>query len=267
MVVLLLIASGNVAEPARRARDRARARDCRAFVARRGPRHGSIRQLLVESLLLGVAGGIVGLGLAAWGRDLLLGLFVSGQTAIVTLDTGIDWRVIGFAVGDVVDDGNRVRAASGDSRHARAGLRIAQAAVAVVGLHSRRTLFAGRALVAAQMAFCLLLLIVAGLFVRSLRVLATSEIGFDRQHVLGARLDVRSLGYSARAAAAALPRASSIACRRCPACSPSACRMNGPVMTSSQISGFSIEGYTPRRASACRRTKRSSPRITSRPSG
>ena len=65
-----------------------------------------------------------------------------------------------------------------------------------VGLVSRRTLLAGRALVAAQMAFCLLLLIVAGLFVRSLRVLATSEIGFDRQHLLGARIDVRSLGYS-----------------------------------------------------------------------
>ena len=47
------------------------------------------------------------------------------------------------------------------------------------------------------MAFCLLLLVVAGLFVRSLRVLATTEIGFDRDQVLGARVDVRSLGYSA----------------------------------------------------------------------
>jgi putative ABC transport system permease protein len=114
-----------------------------------------------------------------------------------------------------------------------------------VGLHSRRTLFAGRALVVAQMAFCLLLLIVAGLFVRSLRVLATSEIGFDREHVLGARVDVRSLGYSAGQRQAlysrivdrvgALPGVQSVSLS-----------LNGPVMSSTQMSGFSIEGYTPR---------------------
>ena len=61
----------------------------------------------------------------------------------------------------------------------------------------RRSLFVGKALVTLQMAFCLLALVVAALFVRSLRVLTSMDIGFDREQVVTARLDVRSLGYTA----------------------------------------------------------------------
>ena len=55
----------------------------------------------------------------------------------------------------------------------------------------------GKALVAAQMAFCLLLLVVAALFTRSFRSLTQTDIGFDRAHVLTARVDVRGAGYRA----------------------------------------------------------------------
>ena len=61
---------------------------------------------------------------------------------------------------------------------------------------ARRGLTFGKALVAAQMAFCLLLLVIAGLFGRSLRSLTQADIGFDRDHVLGARVDVRGAGYT-----------------------------------------------------------------------
>ena len=196
MIVLLLIASGNVASLLV-ARATAREREVAVRLSLGAGRARLIRQLLVESLLLGVGGGILGLGLAVWGRDLLLGLFVSGQTTLVTLDTGIDWRVLAFATAMSLLTGvacGLLPAFRGTRVPVSESLKLQSRAV---GLHSRRTLLAGRALVAAQMAFCLLLLIVAGLFVRSLRVLATSEIGFDRQHLLGARLDVRSLGYSA----------------------------------------------------------------------
>ena len=196
MIVLLLIASGNVASLLV-ARATAREREVAVRLSLGAGRARLIRQLLVESLLLGVGGGILGLGLAVWGRDLLIGLFVSGQTTLVTLDTGIDWRVLAFATAMSLLTGvacGLLPAFRGTRVPVSESLKLQSRAV---GLHSRRTLLAGRALVAAQMAFCLLLLIVAGLFVRSLRVLATSEIGFDRQHLLGARLDVRSLGYSA----------------------------------------------------------------------
>ncbi len=193
MVILLLIASGNVASLLV-ARATSREREMAVRLSLGAGRVRLIRQLLVESLLLGLGGGAVGLGLAVWGRDLLLGLFASGQASLITLDTGLDGRVLAFSAGMSLMTGlacGLLPALRGTRVPVSESLKLQSRAV---GLVSRRTLLAGRALVAAQMAFCLLLLIVAGLFVRSLRVLATSEIGFDRQHLLGARIDVRSLG-------------------------------------------------------------------------
>jgi predicted permease len=244
MVILLLIASGNVASLLV-ARATSREREIAVRLSLGAGRVRLIRQLLVESLLLGLGGGVVGLGLAAWGRDLLLGLFASGQASLVTLDTGLDWRVLAFSAGMSLMTGlacGLLPALRGTRVPVSESLKLQSRAV---GLVSRRTLLAGRALVAAQMAFCLLLLIVAGLFVRSLRVLTTSEIGFDRQHLLGARIDPRSLGYSAGQRqvlyARLLDRVQAL-----PGVQSVSLSMNGPVMGSSQISGFSIEGYTPR---------------------
>jgi predicted permease len=244
MIVLLMIASGNVASLLV-ARAASREREIAVRLSLGAGRARLIRQLLVESLLLGLAGGAAGLGMAVWGRDLLLGLFVSGQTAVVTLDTGIDWRVMAFAVAMSLMTGlacGLLPALRGTRVPVSESLKLQSRAV---GLVSRRTLFAGRALVAAQMAFCLLLLIVAGLFVRSLRVLATSEIGFDRQHLLGARVDVRSLGYSADERQALYQRLLDRV-QGLPGVQSASLSQNGPVVTSSQISGFAIEGYTPR---------------------
>ena len=243
MIVLLLIASGNVASLLV-ARATAREREVAVRLSLGAGRARLIRQLLVESLLLGVGGGILGLGLAVWGRDLLVGLFVSGQTALVTLDTGMDWRVLAFATAVSLLTGvacGLLPAFRGTRVPVSESLKLQSRAV---GLHSRRTLLAGRALVAAQMAFCLLLLIVAGLFVRSLRVLATSEIGFDRQHLLGARFDLRSLGYSAEQRQLLYQRILDRV-QALPGVQSASLSMNGPVITSSQISSFSIEGYTP----------------------
>ena len=60
----------------------------------------------------------------------------------------------------------------------------------------RKGLLIGKTLVAAQMAFCLLILFVAALFSRSFRTLTQTDIGFDRARVLTARVDVRGAGYS-----------------------------------------------------------------------
>jgi predicted permease len=244
MVILLLIASGNVASLLV-ARATSREREIAVRLSLGAGRVRLIRQLLVESLLLGLGGGAVGLGFAVWGRDLLLGLFASGQASLITLDTGLDWRVLAFSAGMSLMTGlacGLLPALRGTRVPVSESLKLQARAV---GLVSRRTLLAGRALVAAQMAFCLLLLIVAGLFVRSLRVLTTSEIGFDRQHLLGARLDVRSLGYSAGQRQVLYTRLLDRV-RALPGVQSASLSMNGPVMGSSQISGFSIEGYTPR---------------------
>ena len=243
MVVLLLIASGNVASLLV-ARATSREGEIAVRLSLGAGRVRPIRQLLVESLLLGLAGGALGLGLAVWGRDLLPDSSPL-DSALITLDTGIDWRVIAFAAGMSLVTGiacGLLPAFRGTRVPVADSLKLQSRAV---GLVSRRTLLAGRALVAAQMAFCLLLLIVAGLFVRSLRVLATSDIGFDRQHVLGARLDVRGLGYSPEQRQA-LYRRLIERVEALPGVESASLSQNGPVVTSAQMSGFSIEGYTPR---------------------
>ena len=51
-------------------------------------------------------------------------------------------------------------------------------------------------LIAGQMAFAILLLLVAALFARSLQALTHVDVGYDRDHVLVARIDPRSSGYT-----------------------------------------------------------------------
>ena len=61
-----------------------------------------VRQLLAESALLAVAGGLVGISFAVWARDALLGLMVNvGSPATLDLNTALDWRVLGFSPGDL----------------------------------------------------------------------------------------------------------------------------------------------------------------------
>jgi predicted permease len=242
MTVLLLIASGNVAGLLV-ARAAAREREIAVRLSLGAGRLRLARQLIVESCLLGVAGGLLGLGVALWGRNLIVALFAGGANPVVTLDTGLDWRVLAFAVAITAVTsvacgllpairGTRGRAAESLTLQSRSAL------------EGRRRLFAGRALVGVQIAFCLLLLVVAGLFVRSLRILTTTDIGFDREQVLGARLDVRSLGYSAEERHLLYQRILDRA-QTLPGVVSASMSLNGPVTSSAWLSGFVVDGYTP----------------------
>ena len=203
-----------------------------------------LRQFLAESLLLGLGAGVVGLALAIWLHDPLLKLFVPGATTI-DLDTGVDWRVLGFVAGVSVLTGiaaglapairgSRIALAESLKQHSRA-----------VGTAGRRALLTGRALVAAQMAFSLLLLIVAGLFGRSLQSLARTNVGFERDHLLVAGLDVRGAGYTPSERFALYDRLLE-RLRRVPGIESVGLSENGPMNNSSWRSSLAIEGYTPR---------------------
>jgi predicted permease len=244
MTVLLLIACGNVAGLLT-ARATSRQREIAVRLSLGAGRLRLVRQLLVESLVLGIGGGVLGLGIALWGRDLLLALFTSGPNVVVTLDTGIDWRVIGFATAMTCATGllcGLIPAFRGTGVPIVESLKVQSR---TVGVESRRTLFIGRSLVVAQMAFCLLLLVIAALFVRSLDALARSEIGFDRHHVVAARLDVRSLGLGPEERLLLYDRILARV-QALPGVASASLSQNGPLFGSSQISGLSVEGYTPR---------------------
>ncbi|MDQ3349441.1 MAG: ABC transporter permease, partial [Acidobacteriota bacterium] len=108
----------------------------------------------------------------------------------------------------------------------------------------RRGAVLGKALVVAQIAFCVLLLVVAGLFVRSMQSLLRTDVGFDRGHILVGRLDVRSLGYT-NAQRQALYERIIDRLQRVPGVTAVSLSLNGPLGTSQRSSSLSVEGYTP----------------------
>jgi predicted permease len=94
------------------------------------------------------------------------------------------------------------------------------------------------------MAFCLLGLVVAALFVRSLQSLTSMDIGYDREHVVAARLDVRTLRYTAEQRQA-LYRRILERMRQIPGVTSASLSLNGPLAGAETIGDFGVEGYTP----------------------
>jgi putative ABC transport system permease protein len=150
-----------------------------------------IRHLLTESVLLALLGGAAGviLGLSASGA---VGSIPLHTSAPIVLDFHFDWRVFAYAFGAVLLTGVLVGLVP--------ALRASRGSLNEVLHEGGRTSTAGRqrvrtALVAAQVGGSLMLLIVAGLFVRSLEHVEHSNLGFDPTGVLNASLDPHAAGY------------------------------------------------------------------------
>ena len=241
--VLLAIACGNVASLLI-SRASARDREIAIRLSIGAGRWRLIRQLLAETLLLAIVGGGLGLLLAAWGRDFLIAMFTRGA-ANVDLNASFDWRVLTFSVALTVLSG----LAAGIGPALR-GTRVELAESlkgegrSVGGEGGRRGQIIGKTLVAAQIAFCLLLLVLAALFGRSMRSLTNVDVGYDRGRVLAARMDVRSMGLSPEARQALytrlVERLSAI-----PGVESASVSMNGPLGNSQRTSSMSVEGHTP----------------------
>ena len=246
VLVLLVIACGNVAGLLV-SRAAGREREIAIRLSMGAGRGRLVRQMFAESLLLAVAGGAVGMTFAVWARDGLLSLLVnlSSSSPAVDLNTGIDWRVLGFSLAASILTGLLcgVLPAFRGTRVPVADSLKQQGRGAVGADGGRRGMLVGKALVAAQMAFCLLLLVVAGLFGRSLRSLTQTDLGFDRDHVLTARVDVRGAGYSA-AERQALYRRLVERLQTLPGVVAASLSANGPLGGSQRISSLSVEGYT-----------------------
>jgi predicted permease len=152
-----------------------------------------VRQYLTESLLLAFLGGAAGLLLATWASSFLSSLSL-GTSLPIQFDFRPDGRVYLFALAAVLLTGLIVGIVP--------ALRIARTTINSV-LHEGgrgssegpRRQFARSSLVAAQVAGSLVLLIVAGLFVRSLNKAQSIYLGFDPDHILTLSLDVNGLGF------------------------------------------------------------------------
>ena len=158
-----------------------------------GARRGRIiGQLLTESLLLALLGGVGGVvvGLAA---SRVLSSLSFHMDFPITLDLHFDWRVFGYALalalvsGVIAGIAPAWRATAGDWNEVLHG----SGRTTTAGGHGLR-----KGLVIAQVGGSLMLLIVAGLFVRSLLNIQKSDLGFDPQHVLNIALNPGLAGYS-----------------------------------------------------------------------
>ena len=143
-----------------------------------------IRQLVTESLLLAAFGVVGGVLLARWVVSVLLALIVPpGSPVHATLDSMVLAFTIVVACGAGIVFGLAPAISMG--RVDLAGALKSRGGAAVAG---RGGSGLTRLLVVAQIAISLVLLVGAGLFARSLINLETQPFGFDRDHILLARV-------------------------------------------------------------------------------
>ncbi len=190
VAMVLLIACANVANLLL-ARAAARQKEIAIRLAVGASRRRLISQLLVEGVLLSVAGGIAGLLFAWWGIQVLIGLMPQRQIDI-ELNIAPDFRLLGFSfalsllVGIVCGLVPALQA----TRPNLTGTLKNELGGAV-----RRRFDLRRSLVVLQVAVSLLLLIGAGLLIRSLRNLRTLDPGFARENVLLVSINPQASGY------------------------------------------------------------------------
>lgn len=219
VALVLLIACSNLAGLLA-ARGAARQREYGIRLAIGASRFQLLRQSIVECLLFGLAGGALGLIVAAWTLHVLLGAFPADDS-LRQLGAAVDPRVLLFAA--------LVSIAAAFLFGIAPSWRAARLdpALTLRG-QGRGTNSAGRevirlrqGLVTAQVALTLVLLVAAGLFVRSLGNLGRVALGFRADHLIGFSVAPQLSGYTPDRSAAftrqlldrlkALPGAHSVA--------------------------------------------------------
>lgn len=187
--LVLLVACANLANLllARAARRR---REIAVRIALGAGRRRLVRQLLGESLLLAAAGGALGLLFALWGADLIASL--QPPIAVpLALDFSPDARVVAFAAGLALVTGLLM----GIAPALQASRPDLVTSLRDGGTDTGRSRLRG-AFVVAQVAVSLVLLVAAGLFMRSLQQASTIEPGFTTRNALLATVDLSLAGYS-----------------------------------------------------------------------
>jgi putative ABC transport system permease protein len=246
--LVLLIACANVANLLL-ARSTAARRELSVRLALGAPRRRLVQQLLVESLVLSSLGALAGLLFARWASGALVGQLSTWFDRVV-LDVSIDWRVLTFTAAVSIATAllfgtmPAIRASRIAPGHAlKDSLSDLQSRGRVVRLRG--------GLVAAQVGLSVVLLVAAGLFIRSFGHLAAVPLGFESERVLVVDIN------TSRAAVDATNRARFFehladAVRSLPGVAHAAVSLNTPVNRGpTAISDFIVPGgsepATPRR--------------------
>ena len=187
--LILLIACANAANLLlAQASNRSREMAIRAAIG--ASRGRLIRQVLTEAILLSFAAGCVGVLLANWTAPLLMNL-KPPTLSFIAIEAPVDWRVLGFTflvsllTGVIFGLGPALR-----SSKVNVASRLRDESTTTAKSRLRNVLVVG------EVALCMLLLIGAGLCLRSLQNAESIDPGFEISHRLAVSLDLRPLGYS-----------------------------------------------------------------------
>jgi len=151
------------------------------------------RQLLTESLLLSLLGGVFGALLGAWFTH-LIGSIRFPADITIHVNLGFDWRVFAYTAAIALASGiivGLVPAWRASRMNLNAVLRESGRSGGPGAAHQRMR----SALVIAQVAGTLVVLVIAGLFARSLQSTQNMELGFNPDGVLNLGFDPSQIGY------------------------------------------------------------------------
>jgi len=243
VALVLLIACANLANFLL-ARATARRQEIATRLALGSTRGRIVRRGIIETLLLSLAGGALGLGLSFVATRSLIAV-VSRQNGESTITATPNLQVVIFTIGVSLLTALLFGLAPAliASRVGRRGaLNTSSRTANAAGGKSSR--FWPRALVTIQVTMSLVLLVGAGLFLRTLRNLQNQDYGFERTHLLMADFGEQLAGYKPQQVPAlhqqlierlsALPGVRSVALSATP-----------PVSNGAWSSNITLEGYTP----------------------
>ena len=193
VLLVLCIACANVANLLL-AQTAGRQREMAVRVAVGATRIRILRQMVLESMLLSLAGGVLGVLLSLWATQALSAFRIPAPIPL-DLTLTVDWRVLAYTFALSVGAGlffgiapawaasrpKLTNALKGEDPLARPGSRLTLRNLLIVG----------------QVAMCVILLTATGLFLRSLQQAATIDIGFRANGIVSLSVDPRINGYSA----------------------------------------------------------------------
>jgi predicted permease len=195
--IILLIACSNVAG-LMLARAAARQKEMALRLALGAGRMRIVRQLLTESLLLAATGGALGILFASWGSHAIVSFVSNNQPRPLAFATGLDLRVLGFTVAVSLFTGILFGLAPA-FRSVRVdvtpALKEGFSASTKISHGRARRFGIGNALVVTQVALAIVVLVGAGLLVRTLQNLRSIDVGFDSHNLVIFGINPSLAGY------------------------------------------------------------------------
>lgn len=242
VALVLLIACANLANFLL-SRAAARQHEILTRLALGSSRMRIVRQGLIETFLLSLAGGVMGLGVAFAATRALIA-FVGRGNAYIPMNPAPDAGVLLFTLGVSVLTGVLFGLAPSIQAARTSSGTLSFSARTVQGGGGKQARFWPKALVTAQVMLSLVLLVVAGLFLRTLRNLQQQDYGFEQSHLLLADIGEHLAGYEPHQVATLhrnlMDRLSTI-----PGVRSAALSATPPISGGGWSSNISLSGYTP----------------------